>query len=619
MSRRTALAVVTAIATLLPIAPAVALTPIDVPEAPPTVIVKGTGGGHGVGMSQYGAYGLSRAGNTATQIIKHYYSGAAVEAKGGNPSNIRVGLGTDLTSVKFSVKEVKGSVGWLQCPPPVGHPDEGLKSCTSFDGPKDAGTVDKSWFADGVTKLALHHDQVAVVTAPHPYSSTPKRYFYGYLVFRLEDGKIDLVSVQPDLEVYLRGLAEVPSSWGTESSGGMAALRAQAVTGRTYALKKIQEGVKAGCDCHLLATPAHQHWVGYDKETSAWGNLWVDAVKGTAPYVATYGGSLIHTYYSASHGGRSENVEDSWAYGTASLPYLRSVSDKAAQHPDLKNPYAQTWVRYTSNAKFAGLLGSDWKNVARIQIVDRTDGGTPRTLRVEAFDKNGNRKAFYWGGPTKNIAGASLRTSSVWSGSTVGGYSGDKMPSSQISHIGMAPFIDDDGSSHEYEIARIAAAGLTVGCNASEGGDRYCPDRRLTRAEMATFIVRAFEELKPIEGEKRFSDTPVGATHTAAITALADAGLTNGCGNGKYCPDRKLSRAEMATFIMRVIDGIDPVPGQTRFTDVKVGATHTDAITAIKDAGLTNGCGDGTRYCPEEAVTRGQMASFLVRALTWEP
>lgn len=615
MSRRIPLAVLTAIATLVPLVPAAALTPIEVPEAPPKVIVEGTGGGHGVGMSQYGAYGMSRAGSSATQIVKHYYSGATVEATGNNPSKVRVGLGTNYTAVKFVVKDPDAPVTWRQCGEAL------VPTCTAFTPPGGDSTVDPSWFGKGVTKIALDHGAAeAVVEAPHPYSSSLKRYYYGSLIFRLEDdGKIDLISEQPDLETYLRGLAEVPSSWGTSSNKGMAALEAQAITGRTYALTKFQEGVTTGCDCHLLATPANQHWVGYDKETGAWGDLWVDAVESTEGDFATYNGSLINTYYSASHGGRSENIEDSWAYGTASSPYLKSVSDEAARHPDVHNPYADPWVRYASNGKFAGLLGSGWKNVARIQIVDRTDGGTPRTLRIEAFDKDGNREAFDWGGPNKNIAGASLRTGSIWSGSTVGGYAGDKMPSSQISHIGMEPFTDDDGSAHEYEIARIAAAGLTVGCNASDGGDRFCPDRRLTRAEMATFIVRAFKELKPIEGEKRFSDTPVGATHTAAITALADAGLTNGCGNGKYCPDRKLTRAEMATFLVRVIDGIDPVKGATRFSDVKVGATHTANITAIADAGLTNGCGDGSKYCPDRAVTRGQMASFLVRALTWKP
>jgi hypothetical protein len=162
-------------------------------------------------------------------------------------------------------------------------------------------------------------------------------------------------------------------------------------------------------------------------------------------------------------------------------------------------------------------------------------------------------------------------------------------------------------STHFHPIHRLASVQLTTGCGRITV---YCPDRSVTRAEMASFLARALD--LELHSTARFSDVTPGTTHAGAIEAIAAAGLTNGCGNGRYCPDRPVSRAEMATFLMRAVE-LTPVTTSNQFVDVTFGATHTDAINAIARAGITTGCGRTTHYCPERDVTRAEMASFLVR------
>lgn len=169
-------------------------------------------------------------------------------------------------------------------------------------------------------------------------------------------------------------------------------------------------------------------------------------------------------------------------------------------------------------------------------------------------------------------------------------------------------FWDDDGSSHESNIEAIAAAGITNGC----GNGQYCPGDSVTRGQMASFLVRGLS-LSATDGTT-FNDI-AGHPHQFDIEKLAAAGVTNGCGDGAFCPNDSVSRAEMATFLARGL-GLAPVDSNT-FSDDD-GMSHEPNIEAIAAAGITNGCGNG-QYCPWGAVTRAQMASFLARALGLDP
>ncbi|MGF1665424.1 MAG: M15 family metallopeptidase [Acidimicrobiia bacterium] len=185
---------------------------------------------------------------------------------------------------------------------------------------------------------------------------------------------------------------------------------------------------------------------------------------------------------------------------------------------------------------------------------------------------------------------------------------------------GLAPggtFIDDDGSAHEGSIEAIAAEQITLGCNPPTN-DRYCPDQPLTRAQMATFLTHALG-LTPSDDD-RFSDDNT-SIHQADIQALAAAGITLGCNpptNDRYCPDQPVTRAQLATFLTRALD-LTP-SDEDRFSDDDA-IIHQADIQALAAAGITLGCNppSNDRYCPDQPVTRAEMATFLTRALGLTP
>jgi len=166
------------------------------------------------------------------------------------------------------------------------------------------------------------------------------------------------------------------------------------------------------------------------------------------------------------------------------------------------------------------------------------------------------------------------------------------------------PFRDDDGSPFERDIARLAASGITSGC----GTGLYCPGAPVSRAEMATFLVRGLG--LGVSSRNYFTDDG-GSVHEAAINSLAAAGITTGCGGGRFCPDANVSRGEMATFLVRAL-GLPPA-SRDYFSD-DGGLRTEDAANRLAAAGITTGCAPG-RFCPLGAVSREQMATFLVRAL----
>lgn len=165
-------------------------------------------------------------------------------------------------------------------------------------------------------------------------------------------------------------------------------------------------------------------------------------------------------------------------------------------------------------------------------------------------------------------------------------------------------FRDVTSGPHIAAVEAIARRGVTEGC----GGDLFCPNQQVTRGQMASFLKRALE--LPDAAADQFGDDN-GSTHEAAVNALAAAGVTGGCGEGRFCPQEPVTRAQMASFLQRAFE-LAPVEGQ-RFTDVGA-SPHVAAINAIAGAGITLGCAEG-RYCPQESVRRGEMASFLGRAL----
>src|SRR5690606_26206801 len=110
-------------------------------------------------------------------------------------------------------------------------------------------------------------------------------------------------------------------------------------------------------------------------------------------------------------------------------------------------------------------------------------------------------------------------------------------------------FSDDDRSPHVNDIEALAAAGITRGCN-PPANDRFCPDEPVTRGQMAAFLGRA---LGLASAPAAFSDVS-GHVFEAEVGALAAAGITRGCdppANDRFCPDEPVTRGQMASFLVR--------------------------------------------------------------------
>jgi hypothetical protein len=184
-------------------------------------------------------------------------------------------------------------------------------------------------------------------------------------------------------------------------------------------------------------------------------------------------------------------------------------------------------------------------------------------------------------------------------------------------HVGRS-FTDVPSSRGDYRfVETILHSGITAGC----GGATFCPDQDVTRAQMAVFVLRAKHGaayLPPPATGLVFSDVAVNAFGAAWIEQLAAENITAGCGNGPtYCPGASVTRAQMAVFVLKAKHGSawTPPPASGDFTDVPVSNPFAPWVEALKDEGVTGGCGYRI-YCPSAATKRGQTAVFLTKGFS---
>jgi hypothetical protein len=162
---------------------------------------------------------------------------------------------------------------------------------------------------------------------------------------------------------------------------------------------------------------------------------------------------------------------------------------------------------------------------------------------------------------------------------------------------------DWEGASLASHIAWMFETGLTAGC----APDLYCTYNPVTRGQMAAFLARALD-LAPTPTDY-FTDDD-GSTFELSINRLAAAGISAGCAEGRFCPNRHVTRGEMAAFLSRAYQ----LPPTTTdyFTDDD-GSTFELSINRVTAAGIATGCA-ATRFCPDREVNRAEMAAFLHRA-----
>ncbi len=170
------------------------------------------------------------------------------------------------------------------------------------------------------------------------------------------------------------------------------------------------------------------------------------------------------------------------------------------------------------------------------------------------------------------------------------------------------------GGTHGAAIEALADLGVFTGTECGDG--LFCPDQPVNRWVMAVWLIRVLGHEVKAPGTSRFADVEATEWWSPYAEELADRNISVGCETGplRYCPDDPVTRAQMATFLFRAF-GLDSAP-PAGFTDTEGNDAHRTNIDALAAAGLTVGCGtDPLRYCPDDPVTRAQMATFLHRAL----
>jgi stage II sporulation protein D len=335
----------------------VMLAPIGA-QAATNVVIKGRGFGHGIGLSQYGAYGYAQHGFSYRDIIRHYYrstslgqssrSGVRVLLQSGRSSATfrgatRIG-GKDASSGRTYVARASGGA--------VVVSEKGGHRLGRFSAPLKVSTSRNA--------IRLYGTAINGVTAG---------LYRGGFLLTPSGSRITVVN-SLGIDSYVQGVVpgEMPSSWSSE------ALKAQAVVARTYALATI----KPGQTFDLYPDTRSQMYRGASGEAFS-SNA---ATQSTAGQAVTYGGHPVITYYFSTSGGKTENVENVF-FASLARPWLKGVDD----------PFDGISPRHRWRVTFsAGKLGSRvglGGAVRKVKVLSR--GFSPRIIRARFYGRHGSR------------------------------------------------------------------------------------------------------------------------------------------------------------------------------------------------------------------------------------
>jgi stage II sporulation protein D len=332
----------------------------------------GRGWGHGIGMSQWGAYGLAKHGSTYKEILKHYYTGIGFTTV--KDPTIRVRLRSGLSTVRLSCASAfTASAGGTVVTIPAG-----TTATTTYTGGKyHVAAGDQSWTLTGAVTFAPSKGQLNLRTATDIGQTGRHR---GTIRVVASGGSLMMINHVP-LESYLRSVVphEVSPSWPKES------LKAQACAARAYA-ERARRDASGAWD--LYCDVRSQAYCGV-----SWEDARSDAaIRETAGIVPSYRGAPIAAFYFSCSGGYTENIELAWE--TAAVPYLKAVKDPYDSYATL-----HTWgpLRRTS-AQLTASLGSSVKGTLQaIYAVKR--GNSPRIVKAAIIGSSG----------TTYLHGSSLR------------------------------------------------------------------------------------------------------------------------------------------------------------------------------------------------------------------
>jgi len=321
---------------------------LAVPAADASWEIKGRGFGHGVGMSQYGAYGFALEGRGYREILDHYYTDTTVGKVEGE--RVRVLLGSGSGAVSFS--GARRACG------------KNLDPARDYSFESAGGDVELR--GSGGDRLAGcgTEGKAAGGLRIGRFGS-----FRGALVARNSGGSLMVIN-ELGLEAYVKGVVanEVPASWPNE------ALRAQAVAARSYGLATERSG-----PFDHYADTRSQVYGGRSSETPATNK----AVSATRRQVVKYQGRTAVTYFFSTSGGRTENSEFGFS-GGRSVPYLKSVKDP---YDDVSPVH--TWTERLSDDRMESELSGLFQGRLReIEVLER--GESPRIVRARVVGSSGS-------------------------------------------------------------------------------------------------------------------------------------------------------------------------------------------------------------------------------------
>jgi stage II sporulation protein D len=348
------------------------LAVVPAAHAATKLTITGAGFGHGVGMSQYGAYGYSLKLKDYPSILGHYYTGTTLGQLDSNPE-VKVLLQGGKKAVSFTGAVAAGDLKL-----------DIARTYTVRRG--DAGLVlrDATGAAVGTTPGPLRVEAAVGEALRLSGTSVPgvrDGLYRGSLLISASGSSMTVVNAL-DLEDYVRGVisAESPSAWPAE------ALKAQAVAARTYAITTDA----GGGAFDQYADTRSQVYRGVAAETAN-----TDAaVSATKGQVVTYGGQPVTTYFFSTSGGETEDVQNSFV-GSEPKPWLKAVEDPF----DNVSP-RHRWgpFRYTATQVQSKLRRYVRGRFKRIKVVQR--GVSPRVVRAQVVGTGG----------TTSVTGPQLRS-----------------------------------------------------------------------------------------------------------------------------------------------------------------------------------------------------------------
>jgi stage II sporulation protein D len=319
--------------------------------------IRGAGFGHGVGMSQYGAYGFAENGATYDAILRHYYTDTALGTT--DPAQTVRVLLQSTWSVRFSGASRAGS--------------RQISPGRTYQARRRGSTQVDLLSARG-RRIATFAAPLQVVRPGGAVRLGRSGSYRGVLELRpgMFGGMNAINAVS--LDDYVRGVIsrESPASWPLE------ALKAQAVAARTYAIATSKGG--AGFD-HYADTRS-QVYGGVAAETASTD----EAVAATRGQVVTYDGEPVVTYFFSTSGGFTEDVENT-SLGTEPLPWLKGVEDPY-DGVSPKHRWGPIRMSLTSaRAKLAGLVKGRFKG---IRVIGR--GSSPRIVEADIIGSRGRTR-----------------------------------------------------------------------------------------------------------------------------------------------------------------------------------------------------------------------------------